>query len=225
MNIEKYKPRIEKLKSDDRRIKNKMSANRTKFTSRALKRTFWCESMLESMYLHILERDTNIARYEVQPFRLHYNLDGAMAYYRPDVMVVTVDGDIQIKEIKPKYAIEKYDLTNKITAITKAMNELGYKYEVIDEDMLGSKICQDNIRLLYAYADDRTNIKIVDFILSEVSENEIPIAELLGKSPNKQCETLKTIYSLIWHNMIETNLDKRINITSTVKIVRKSNDK
>jgi len=216
--------RIEKLTADDRRIKNKMHANRTKFTSSKLKSVFWCESGLESIYLHLLERDPNVIRYEVQPFRLHYTLCGKNSYYRPDILLETTDGSIHIKEIKPQRAMEKEYTQTKIGAIKECMEELGYSYEVIDEYKIGSKCLQENVRLLYSYASKTHNEDIAKFILEKTKENNITIEEIIAESPYDEIETIKTIYFLIWHKSIETNLEERISKASTIFMKGQSND-
>jgi hypothetical protein len=71
------------------------------FWSKKCKKEFVFRSTYEFAYFNILEADTNVDRYLVEPFRIPYRYKNRKRNYIPDIMVLFKDGSIELIEVKP----------------------------------------------------------------------------------------------------------------------------
>jgi flagellar assembly factor FliW len=71
------------------------------FYSKKNRKRFVFRSAYEFAYFHVLEADTNVVSYIVEPFKIKYRYNKATRNYIPDLLVLYKDGTIKILEIKP----------------------------------------------------------------------------------------------------------------------------
>lgn len=118
---------------------NKVKKGRWKqgiFWSKKNNKEFIFRSAYEFGYFHILEADTNVVSYIVEPFKIPYKFKGVNRNYIPDIMVLYRDGGIKILEIKPASMVGYPQVQAKAKAARVFMRKhiKNGKYEFITED-------------------------------------------------------------------------------------------
>jgi hypothetical protein len=73
--------------------------------STKLGREVQCESLLEHRFFALLELLGTVNRYQEQPCRIDYRLDGWSRPYHPDVLIVLRDGRAILAELKPAHQV------------------------------------------------------------------------------------------------------------------------
>lgn len=90
-----------------------------------------------------LDKDTDVASYDIEPFEVSYLFKGVARKYIPDIVVRFVDGHIELWEVKPaKQTILEIN-QNKWNAASRACRDRGWQFIVVTEvgiDKLVQKI-------------------------------------------------------------------------------------
>ena len=111
------------------------------FYSNKNKLTFKYRSSYELAYFHKLEKDLNVVSYIYEPFEVEYiDFYKQKRKYRPDLLVLYVDGSLHVSEIKPAAMLRDYDVQGKASAAKAYIKEY-YKdhkieYKFITETMI-----------------------------------------------------------------------------------------
>ena len=71
-----------------------------KFPSLKNKSTVWFESHLEKDFIYLIEFDKSVIKYQEQPFKIKYFLNGKPCIYTPDFFIEKPNKK-QVIEIKP----------------------------------------------------------------------------------------------------------------------------
>lgn len=98
-------------------------------------------SSYELRFFDLLEANIEVAKYDSECFSLQYiNMQGNRKNYIPDLMIVYIDGRVEICEIKPKAMLANGDVLRKAAACRQfiVMNFKGVdcNYRFITEDDL-----------------------------------------------------------------------------------------
>jgi hypothetical protein len=75
------------------------------FESKKSNKTVRCRSSYELKYAEMLESDTNVASFKVEPFFIQYEFNGSTKHYHPDFLVTFSDNSKQLVEVKPEKLI------------------------------------------------------------------------------------------------------------------------
>lgn len=111
------------------------------FYSNKNKFTFKYRSSYELAYFYKLEEDLNVVSYIYEPFEVEYiDFYKQKRKYRPDLLVLYVDGSLHVSEIKPAAMLRDYDVQAKASAAKAYIKEY-YKdhkieYKFITETMI-----------------------------------------------------------------------------------------
>ncbi len=111
------------------------------FYSNKNKFTFKYRSSYELAYFHKLEKDANVLSYIYEPFEVEYiDFYKQKRKYRPDLLVLYVDGSLHVSEIKPAAMLRDFDVQAKASAAKAYIKEY-YKdhkieYKFITETMI-----------------------------------------------------------------------------------------
>lgn len=140
--------------SDSRRTTRKPNPKRGHYVSAKNKAEIFYRSDLERKVYDLLERDTEVVRYQAEPFKVPYNFQGKWHNYVPDLRVDFVDGTTEIWEVKPadQTDMERYPQNKaKWTAMKSHADTLGWHFTVLTEVGMGKlnhKIAQAAARLI-----------------------------------------------------------------------------
>jgi hypothetical protein len=91
-----------------------------------LDRPVACESSLEAGFYRFLDQAEIVWSYQEQPVSIPLVLDGAQRRYRPDVLVVLVDGRVVLAELKPRRQWALFDNLVKWAALADYCRQQGY---------------------------------------------------------------------------------------------------
>jgi hypothetical protein len=94
--------------------------------STKLGREVECESLLEHRFFTLLELLVTVDRYQEQPCRIEYRLDGWSRPYHPDVLIVLQDGRAILAELKPAHQVALFPNLVKWAALARACEEWGF---------------------------------------------------------------------------------------------------
>lgn len=229
-----------KFKKRVREISLKYSSLSGHISSKKLNKPVQFESSLERDFIYLLEFDFNVKMYLEQPLEIPYkDENGINRVYIPDFAVSYHDKFRKNEIIEIKYESEL--LLKNPNLILK--HEAARKYCIANNLMF--RICTDvdiretnniklkNIKFLSSYRDyfDNINYKATglefnatyDIFLTKIirKEKEISIQKLINKVSTdyqKQAELIFIIWYLIANNFISCNLNKPLNMNSTVWI-------
>jgi Sigma-70, region 4 len=94
--------------------------------SAKLGREVQCESLLEHRFFTLLDLLATVDRYQEQPCRIEYRLDGWSRPYHPDVLIVLRDGRTILAELKPAHQVALFPNLVKWAALARACDEWGF---------------------------------------------------------------------------------------------------
>ncbi len=192
------------------------------FPSLRNKRSIAYEYLLEKDYMYLLEFDRTVISYTEQPITLEYNYFKRKRTYTPDLKVVRQE-KTQIIEVKPYHKlIELLNDEDKVVKFNVAanycfQNQFEYKFVTDREIKKGSFL--NNIKFLYRYSNVEVPAAEVLRIKNELFNNSLDINTLLSRIANSNNEKFKVyIFSLIFNQILKTNLDEPLSDASIVKL-------
>jgi hypothetical protein len=188
-----------------------------KFPSLKNKSTVWFESHLERDFIYLLEFDKDVIKYEEQPFKVNYFLDGKKRFYTPDFFVKRQHKN-QIVEIKPQSKIENAEFIHFSNQMTGFFAKKGYEYLVITDSTIRLQPKLSNIKLLWRYSP-----------MSITTKHQVLTQELFSDSSrilfsdfcsflNQAKEQKELIYSLLFHGYLITDIEQPITANSVLSI-------
>lgn len=188
-----------------------------KFPSLKTGNLVWFESHLERDFIFLTEFDREVIRYNEQPFRVEYLLDGKKHKYFPDFLVERKDKK-QVIEIKPQSKIEKEDFIYFSQVMRNHLARENYEYLVITDSIIRRQPKLSNVQLLWRYARYPIQMKH-KILLHEVFGGS---SQLLLKDVcsllNQSKEQKELIYALIFHGYLKTDIDFSISANSILSI-------
>ena len=168
-------------------------------------KTIAYESQLEKKCFLMLEFDKDVLSYEEQPLKINT--------YIPDVLVKKKKDYNLLIEVKYSKEINNMSmkLKNKLEAFQNFCNKKKWEFKVFTENEIIQPYF-NNIAFLYRYVKIpiKNENKIFDFILHREKTN---IKTLMSNNFD-----IKEIYSLLAQGKLETNLFKKLNQFSIIKV-------
>lgn len=188
-----------------------------KFPSLKNKSTIWFESHLERDFIYLIEFDKSVVRYQEQPFKIKYFLNGKQLLYTPDFFVERQDKK-QVVEIKPQSKAEKSEFVHFSKVITNHLAEKDYEYFVITDSTIRLQPRLSNIQLLWRYARFPINTKH-KILLHELFGESLQFSFLEVCSFLSQAKEQKElVYALLFHGYLVTDIEKPITENSVLSI-------
>jgi TnsA endonuclease N terminal len=188
-----------------------------KFPSLKAGRNVWWESLLERDYIHLLEFDSDVTKYEEQPVRVAYPFEGRVRHYTPDFLVERKDGRRIIVEVKSKEKASTEEFRLFLLAVAPVIQKLGYEFLVATEEMIRVEPLLENIKILWGYSRipffSRHQVLCRKFL----RENDgASIADLACALFDKGV-TLPVIYSLVYRGALSVDLNLPLDPSSIVR--------
>lgn len=180
------------------------------------------ESKLEHDFYLSLEFNEKIKSYQEQPFKIYYVYDNKKRPYTPDTLVNYTDGTQKVFEVKPKEKIDNdSELQEKIELQKqKIEDEKDLKlYVFTDADI--TKVCLDNMKVIYNFAFIKDNGKIQAKIRSELEFliEPVSVSTILDELSNNKIDRLKTIpyiWNIVFRNPHCMDFKKKITMASMI---------
>lgn len=188
-----------------------------KFPSLKNKSTVWFESHLERDFIYLLEFDKEVIKYQEQPFKINYFLDGKKRFYTPDFFVEKQHKN-QVVEIKPQSKIENAEFIHFSNQMTVFFAQKGYEYLVITDSTIRLQPKLSNIKLLWRYAQ-----------MPITTKHQVLTQELFSNSSrilfSNFCSFLyhakeqkELVYALLFHGYLVTDIEKPITANSVLSL-------
>jgi hypothetical protein len=188
-----------------------------KFPSLKNKSIVWFESHLERDFIYLIEFDKSVIKYQEQPFKIKYFLNGKQLLYTPDFFVERQDKK-QVIEIKPRSKVEKSEFVHFSKVITNHLAIKGYEYHVVTDSTIRLQPRLSNIQLLWRYARFRINTKH-KILLYELFGESLQLSLLDVCSFFEQVKEQKElVYALLFHGYLVTDIEKPICANSVLSI-------
>lgn len=185
------------------------------------------ESPLERDFYNILEFYDDVLTYEEQPVEIPHKVGNRYAPFYPDCLITYQPESgkrPQLTDIKSTDDINanigKFAIRRAI--VSRYAKERGWDYAIYTEKEIRT-VYLENIKFLYANARPPARLSEVIQLLKNTPGAHYPltVAELisvLSPDENKQLEILPNIWHLIWAKKIHTDLQKKLTMSSIVKV-------
>lgn len=210
---------VRNIPKNYRNVTGKASSNKTE--------SAYFESTLERDFLSILEFDTNVVTYDVQPVSINwFDKEGKLRKYTPDVLVKATDdssGEMAttLYEVKYRDDIRKNwpELKAKFKAAISFAKDHGWRFKLVTEKEIKTAYT-DNARFLTPYVKQELNEEFENKVLDELGrESETSVENLLSnlsKDPWYKAEILPTVWKLIGDMRIGCDLYRPLTMTSSI---------
>jgi|SRR5215213_8496013 len=186
-----------------------------KFPSLKNKSTVWFESHLERDFIYLIEFDKSVTKYQEQPFKVKYFLDGKQRLYTPDFFV---EGQTkkQVIEIKPQSKIETEEFIHFSNHMKDFFAKEGYEYLVITDSTIRLQPKLSNIKLLWRYArmpiTTKHQILIHKLFSSSLNISFSEICSFLDQMKEQK----ELIYALLFHGYLLIDIEQPLTSESLV---------
>ena len=114
------------------------------------------ESLVELDYLHLLDYEQDVERFEEQPLTIEYQYGEKILHYTPDFHVVRSGGNWLI-ECKPDKFVDTEENQRKFVAASAWCNEHGWKFAVATADQIQAGFRLQNVKFLTRYARQKVD--------------------------------------------------------------------
>lgn len=188
-----------------------------KFPSLKNKSTVWFESHLERDFIYLIEFDKSVTKYQEQPFKIKYFLNGKQRLYTPDFFLER-QTEKQVIEIKPQSKIESEEFIHFSNHMKDFFFGKGYEYLVITDTTIRLQPKLSNIKLLWRYARIPITTK-QQILIQELFEysSSILFSEICSFLYQAK-EQKELIYTLLFYGYLLTDIEKPITTQSLISI-------
>lgn len=181
------------------------------------------ESFLERSLLLRLDRDRTVRDYGSQPEKVPFiDNEGRRRSYTPDFIVWREDGAVEIHEVTLAGRRVRPALHAREAAAAAVCRERGWQYVVHTEQNLPQAAELANLLALFryrpsAYAPQAT----VQAVLGSLAEAQRATVDEIARRLNRDtalpsASLLSTIYHLLWHGRVETDLHRLLFVQGAV---------
>lgn len=181
------------------------------------------ESFLERSLLLRLDRDRTVRDYGSQPETFAFIDEGGKRHsYTPDFIVWREDGAVEIHEVTLASRRVKAALRAREAAAAAICRERGWQYVVHTEQNLPQGAELANLLALFhyrpsAYAPPAT----VQAVLASLAEEQPATVDEIARRLSRDTalpptSLLSTIYHLLWHGRLETDLQQLLIVQGAV---------
>jgi TnsA endonuclease N terminal len=202
-----------------RKITNKggVKKNIGKFPSLKVGKNVWWESLLERDYIHLLEFDPDVERYEEQPMRVPYPFEGKIRYYTPDFLVERIDGRRIVVEVKSKKKASDDAFRLFFLAVAPVIHKRGYEFIVVTDEMIRVEPLLENIKILWGYSRVTFYSRHQVLCRKFLRENDGASIADLARALSDKGVTLPVIYSLVYRGALSVDLNCPLDPSSIVR--------
>ncbi|WP_333810596.1 TnsA endonuclease N-terminal domain-containing protein [Idiomarina baltica] len=189
------------------------------------------ESTLERDFLTIIEFDTNVQSYDVQPVSIPWiDEKGKRRIYTPDVLVEFQAGkcpfsrfDVILCEVKYRSELQRKwtDFKPKFKAAIKYAKLKGWRFKLVTEDEIRTPF-MENARFLQPYLSESLDESHEALLLEQlISFRECSVDALIKSIFNDkwaQAELIQSLWWLIASRRVSTDLNEPLTMSSRIWI-------
>ncbi|MFY9074072.1 TnsA endonuclease N-terminal domain-containing protein [Malaciobacter mytili] len=178
------------------------------------------ESKLERDFIYLFEFDDRVEKFLEQPITINYQLDGENRRYTPDFFILLKNGEEYLIEIKYKSDLyEKFDdLKYKFKVAIQYSNLNNCKFKIMTNkcSYMNNTNYMFNVHFLLSY--NTINYDTYQLIKSRINKcNSIEeLLNELSEDKYKQLDYINYIWTLVRHQIIKLNLQRKINNKSEI---------
>jgi hypothetical protein len=188
-----------------------------KFPSLKNKSIVWYESHLERDFIYLIEFDRNVIRYQEQPFKINYFLNGKRRFYTPDFFVERQSKN-QVVEIKPQSKVKNQEFIRFSNQMTNFFAEKGYEYLVITDSTIRLQPKLSNIKLFWRYSRMSITTKHQILIRESFNDSSSLLFSNFCSFLNQAKEQKELVYALLFHGYLVTDIDQQITANSVLSL-------
>jgi hypothetical protein len=191
------------------------------------------ESTLERDFITIVEFDTNVMNYDVQPVRIDWiDAKGKARRYTPDVLVHYIpnhcsfsSSDSILCEVKYRSDIEKNwsELKPKFRAAIRYANKNGWRFKLFTENEIRTTF-MENARFLQPYLNQKLDSSHETLLLNRLLiMRECSIEGMIKSIFNDkwaQAELIQSLWFLIASRRVSTDLSIPLTMSSHIWLER-----
>lgn len=177
-----------------------------KHFDRRNQRHVWCESVLESDVLTMLEWDHSIGRVAAQPFQLLVPLsDGSMVRHFPDFACEGIGRRNLVVEVKNERRIEEFVDSEKAQVAQATLSAFGFEYAVMGPP---EKVPFTNVQFLRQHSRPVHDPHGWADQLVDACTQPTPIGALAA-AVGPVTFVKPVLFHLLWHNRLFVNIEER----------------
>ena len=171
------------------------------FPSLKLGRSIPYTSTLERDLLFVLEYETQVLRYQEQPFVVTAGVEGRERHYTPDYALWTETGQTLV-ECKPAAQLSDPHTQQQIAVGTRWASAHGWHFEVVTEVTLRTGSYLANLKLLWRYSRLRVTPAARVSLLDRLADVDSLSLSQLTTTP----EELPLVLHLLFHHALYADL-------------------
>lgn len=188
-----------------------------KFPSIKNKRAVWFESLIERDFLYLIEFDRDVLKYQEQPFKIKYSLNGKKRVYTPDFLIERKEKK-QVIEIKPQSKVEKKEFIQFSTFMKDFFAEEKHEFLVVTDLEIRIEPKFSNIKTLWRYAHMPITTKHKILIREFFKDTSTTPFQEFSEFLNNSKEQKELIYSLLFHDCLRIDIKQQITADSQISI-------
>jgi hypothetical protein len=191
-----------------------------KFPSTKNNRMIRFESGLERDFIHLLEYEKRVLKYEEQPLEFNYLENGKTKIYTPDFGAL-ISGRRWIFECKPVRFLNSKDNPKKFILGEDRCRERGWFYQVITDKMIRSGNKLRNVKYLWAYSRFEVSPELVGKIYSCILQNpSLRVIDVMNRLSNYSPTSVQAaVFHMAYHHLLEISVnDEPITNMSLVRM-------
>lgn len=174
------------------------------------------ESRLERETLIAADFDPDVIEIIAQPFRMRAIVDGKPRMHTPDYALLRPGGIIEIVNCKPSAHLTRPKVVELHAWVGAALQQAGIRHRIVSE-LPPTRLA--NLTSLAHFRNPRWSETLPLDLVAAAAANPISIGELtyLLRAELPGPTVKLTLRALLWHRVLETNLDELLSSTSVVR--------
>ncbi len=183
-----------------------------KFPSLKMERMVQFESLVELDYLHLLDYEQDVEKFEEQPLTIEYLYGGKILHYTPDFHVVR-SGRNWLIECKADKFVDTDENQRKFAAATVWCHERGWNFAVATADQIRAGYRLQNVKFLTRYARQKVDPAVRSSIFAAILEANSPfsVADLAKQTHSQDISiSLAAIFHMLFRHELESDLDQAL---------------
>jgi len=192
-----------------------------KFPSLKLGRMVQFESLLELDFIHLLEYDPTVTRYEEQPLTIEYQYGKKTLRYTPDFHVVHSETHTLV-ECKPDKFVDTDENRRKFSAAEAWCAERDWRFQVATAATIRGGNRLQNIKFLYQFARREVTPSIRARLYAELLvASQLSLSVLAAAiDPSHPADGLIALYHLAYRGELALSLDAPLTPDTPVTLRR-----
>lgn len=176
-------------------------------------------SSLERAFILVMSLDPRCVALLAQPPSIDYSTDAGLRSYTPDFRVKFETGQKLLVETKPDWDFRREENAVKWPRIQEAAGKLGFGFVWMNDDKLFHQPRWDNVTLLQLYRANEIDVDLANLIDRAFGRQPVIALKDLQRLSNDALLVRDTVWALIVHRYLWTDLNRPLNEESLIQKV------